>query len=112
MIDNPLQANLLVAKLKAALPLRTTATAPLLAQLHEQAPGRDLSPQCQITGIHYAGDEGGIVCRLGFGHEDGEKVFFVSLTHLTFDRRLPLARGALHRTRCRERKAARHGATP
>ena len=32
------------------------------------------------------------MCRLGFGHEDGEKVFFVSLTHLTFDRRLLLAR--------------------
>ena len=61
MIDNPLQANLLVTKLKAALPLPATATPPLLAQLHEQAPGRDLSPQCQITGIHYARDEGGIV---------------------------------------------------
>ena len=38
------------------------------------------------------GDEGGIVCRLDFGQDDGEKVFFVSITHLTFDRRLPLAR--------------------
>ncbi len=92
MIDNPLQADLLVAKLKAALPLPAAATPLLLAQLHEQAPGRDLSPRCQITAIHYAGDEGGIVCRLDFGHEDDEKVFFVSITHLTFDRRLPLAR--------------------
>lgn len=92
MIDNPLQADLLVAKLKAALPLPALATPPLLAQLHEQAPDRDLSPRCQITGIHYVGDEGGIVCRLDFGHADGEKVFFVSITHLTFDRRLPLAR--------------------
>jgi hypothetical protein len=92
MIDNPLQADLLVAKLKAALPLSALATPPLLAQLQEQAPDRDLSPRCQITGIHYVGDEGGIVCRLDFGQEDGEKVFFVSITHLTFDRRLPLAR--------------------
>ncbi len=38
------------------------------------------------------GDEGGIVCQLDFGHEAGEKAFFVSITHLTFDRRLPLAR--------------------
>ena len=36
MIDNPLQADLLVAKLKAALPLPATATPPLLAQLQEQ----------------------------------------------------------------------------
>ncbi len=92
MIDNPLQTELLIAKLQAALPLPATATPPLLAQVQEQAPGRDLSPQCQITGIHYAGDEGGIVCKLDFGHEDGEKAFFVSITHLTFDRRLPLAR--------------------
>ena len=92
MIDNPLQADLLVAKLKAALPLSALAAPPLLAQLHEQAPDRDLSPRCQITGIHYVGDEGGIVCRLDFGQDDGEKVFFVSITHLTFDRRLPLAR--------------------
>ena len=92
MIDNPLQANLLVARLKAALPLPATMSPPLLAQLDEQAPGRDLSPQCEITGIHYAGDEGGIVCRLGFGEDDHDKVFFVSITHLTFDRRLGLAR--------------------
>jgi hypothetical protein len=50
VIDNPLQAHLLMAKLKAALPLPALATPPLLAQLHEQAPGRDLSPRCQITG--------------------------------------------------------------
>ena len=42
--------------------------------------------------MHYVGDEGGIVCRLDFGHEDTEKVFFASITHLTFDRRMPLAR--------------------
>jgi hypothetical protein len=92
VIDNPLQAHLLMAKLKAALPLPALATPPLLAQLHEQAPGRDLSPRCQIPGIHYAGDEGGILCKLDFGHEDDREVLLVSITHLTFDRRLPLAR--------------------
>ena len=68
------------------------ATPPLLAQLQEQAPVVDLSPRCQITGIYYAGDEGGILCKLDFGQEDADQVFFVSITHLTFDRRLPLAR--------------------
>ncbi len=82
MIDNPLQAHLLMAKLKAALPLPALATPPLLAQLHEQAPGRDLSPRCQITEIYYAGDEGGILCKLDFGQEDADPVFFVSITHL------------------------------
>jgi hypothetical protein len=96
MIDNPLQAHLLMAKLKAALPLPAMlpamATPPMLAQLQEQAPGLDLSPRCQITQIHYAGDEGGILCKLDFGQEDTDQAFFVSITHLTFDRRLPLAR--------------------
>ena len=57
MIDNPDQVELLIAKLKAALPLPATATPPMLAQVQEQAPGLDLSSRCQITGIHYAGDE-------------------------------------------------------
>jgi hypothetical protein len=60
--------------------------------LQEQAPGLDLSPRCQITWIYYAGDEGGILCKLDFGQEDTDQAFFVSITHLTFDRRLPLAR--------------------
>jgi hypothetical protein len=92
VIDNPLQAELLIAKLKAALPLSATVSPPLLVQLQEQATGLDLSPQCQITRIHYAGDEGGILCKLDFGHEDDREVLLVSITHLTFDRRLPLAR--------------------
>ena len=64
VIDNPPEAHLLMAKLKAALPLPALATPPMLAQLQEQAPALDLSPRCQITQIHYAGDEGGILCKL------------------------------------------------
>ena len=92
MIDNPAQVEPLIVKLKAALPLPATVSAPMLALLYEQSPGSDLSPRCQITGIHYTGDEGGIVCRLDFGDGEDEKVFFAAITHLTFDRRLPLAR--------------------
>jgi hypothetical protein len=105
VIDNPLQADLLMAKLKAALPLPARAAPLMLAQLHEQAPDLDLSPQCQITGIHYAGDEGGIVCKLDFGTEDTDPVFSVSITYLTFDRRL----GSRHTTGEIARLAARTG---
>ena len=59
--------------------------------------------QCQITSLHYAGDEGGIVCKLEFGHESGGQGFFVSLTHLRFDRRSGLTREIVayqkHRTK-------------
>ena len=105
----PLQVELLIAKLKAALPL--PATPPMLARVHEQAPGLDLSSRCQITAIHYAGDEGGIVCKLDFGTEDAEKVFFASLTHLTFDRRLPPAREIAAYQKHRVKRLPRSGPT-
>jgi hypothetical protein len=92
MIDNLTQLEPLIAKLKAALPLPATASPPLLALLREQSPDLDLLPRCHITEIHYAGDEGGILCKLDFGHEDDREVVLVSITNLIFDRRLPVAR--------------------
>ncbi len=100
-----------MAKLKAALPLPALATPPMLAQLREQAPGLDLSPRCQITEIYYAGDEGGILCKITFGRDD-PKGFFVSITHLTFDRRLPLAREIAAYQRHRVKRIRRSGPTP
>ncbi len=38
------------------------------------------------------GDEGGIVCFLDFGFIDTKDAHIVSITHLGFDRRNPLAR--------------------
>jgi hypothetical protein len=92
VIDNPAQVEHLIAKLRAALPLSATVSPSMLARLQEQVPDLALPPRCQITWIHYAGDEGGIVCKLDFGTEDDRAVFVVSITYLTFDRRLPLAR--------------------
>ena len=80
VIDNPLQTELLIAKLKAAVPLSATVSRPLLALLQEQSPDIALPPRCQITGIHYTGDEGGILCKLDFGHEDGRIAAW--LTHI------------------------------
>ena len=76
VIDNPLQTELLIAKLKAAVPLSATVSPPLLALLQEQSPDLALPPRCQITRIHYAGDEGGILCKLDFGHEDDREVLY------------------------------------
>jgi hypothetical protein len=92
VIDNPAQVEELIAKLRAALPLSATVSPPMLALLQQESPNFDLPSRCRIAEIHYAGDEGGIICKLDFGHEDAERVFIVSITHLIFDRRLPLAR--------------------
>ena len=112
VIDNPLQTELLIAKLKAAVPLSATVSRPLLALLQEQSPDIALPPRCQITGIHYTGDEGGILCKLDFGHEDGREVLLVSITHLIFDRRLPLAREIAAYQKHRVKRIRRSGPTP
>jgi hypothetical protein len=55
------------------------------------------------------GDEGGIVCRLDFGDE-AKNAAFVSITHLRFDARLPLAREITayqkHRVKRLQRRSA------
>jgi hypothetical protein len=112
VIDNPLQTELLIAKLKAAVPLSATVSPPLLALLQEQSPDLALPPRCQITRIHYAGDDGGILCKLDFGHEDDREVLLVSITHLTFDRRLPLAREIAAYQRHRVKRIRHSGQTP
>ena len=92
MIANPVQVEHLIGRLREALPIPATASPPLLALLKERSPSLDLQPLCRVLRVDYAGDEGGILCQLDFLGEDGREVFFASITHLTFDRRLPLAR--------------------
>ena len=50
-----------------------------------------MPPNCSVTWISYAGDEGGIVCRVEADIEKTEAVF-ASITHLRSDPRLPLSR--------------------
>jgi hypothetical protein len=90
MIDNPLQVERLIPKLQAALPLVAGVSSALAAVAHERLPQADVR-ECRVTEVHYAGDAGGIMCKLVLGGEV-EEVLYVSMTHLTFRRRHPLAR--------------------
>lgn len=92
MIDDPAKTGLLLERLREHLPFPATLSPPLTAMIREQSGGRDVPPRCEITQVHYAGDEGGIVCALALAIDTSEKTFFVSITHLLFDRRMPLAR--------------------
>src|SRR3954451_15500713 len=56
-----------------------------------QQRGVSMPANCSVTWISYAGDEGGIVCRLEAAAETAEAVF-ASITHLRFDPRLSLTR--------------------
>ena len=94
MIDNPAQAERLLAKLQAALPIATRATPELLVSLQAQASATEMNSACTIVSINYAGDEGGIICQLDFGKQ-ADEAFYTSITHLRFDP--PPTTGTQHR---------------
>ena len=90
MIDHPDQVQRLVDRLNAALPIPARVTPEVQMALRRQR-GVAMPANCSVTWISYAGDEGGIVCRVEAATETAEAVF-ASITHLRFDPRLPLAR--------------------
>ena len=92
MIDHPEITERLIAKLNAALPIPARLTPELQALLRRRTPARR-SRARQITWISYAGDEGGIVCKLDFG-PDIENAAFV---HHPPALRCPLAAGTRNR---------------
>lgn len=93
MIDNPKLTADLLAKLEAALPLPAFMTPRLASTLRKEAPDASIPKACQVVWVSNAGDEGGITCKLSIaGATEGEHAFCVSITHLEFHPRLPLAR--------------------
>jgi hypothetical protein len=89
MIDNPIQMQRLLTQLRAALPLPGRATPELVAMLKTQDIANTAST-ATVTAVNYAGDEGGIMCRLET--PVNENAVYASITHLRFDPRLPVAR--------------------
>ncbi len=77
--------------MRAALPMRAFTNMELRRTLQEESK-RVFPHECSVTEIRYMGDEGGLVCHLDFGFSDTNQVYIVSITHLKFDRRNPLAR--------------------
>jgi len=67
MIDNPLVTMDLLEKLTAALPVPARLTPELQASLRGQNFGTSMPVNCNITLLHYMGDEGGILCKLDLG---------------------------------------------
>ena len=91
MIDNPAVTMELLDKLRAVLPVPTRLTPEVRASLASKNAGAPVPPDGAIVALHYMGDEGGIVCRLDLGAAMQNEAF-VSITHLRFDPRHPLAR--------------------
>ncbi|MDR3490374.1 MAG: hypothetical protein P4M05_36565 [Bradyrhizobium sp.] len=92
MIDDPAKTDRLVAEMEASLPLQTRLSPNVQSTLAKQSPDSVIPDRCMVTKIFYMGEEGGIVCGLNIGGPDAKTPFFVSITHLIFDRRCPVFR--------------------
>ena len=90
MIDNPEQVERLLERLGAALPVPARLTPEVQMTLRQQR-GVTMPTDCTVTWISYAGDEGGIVCRLEAPAETARRCLPPS-RHLRFDPRLPFTR--------------------
>jgi hypothetical protein len=104
MIDILDKTEALMARLKAALPVRARPTPEVLKALRQRSPGRRFPRRCDITEIYYAGDEGGILCTLDFGLDDRKEAHIVSITHLRFDGKSALSRAVTAYQRHRVKK--------
>ena len=91
MIDDLEKLIALMEKMQAVLPMQAVTTRVLHRSLQERLK-HSYPRECTVTEIRYMGDEGGIMCHLDFGFSDSGDAHIVSIAHLTFDRKNPLAR--------------------
>jgi hypothetical protein len=92
MIDNLENTDILMERLENSLPIETRLSQPLIHMLTQESPDISIPAKCNVTKISYAGDEGGVLCWLNIGDPESKNAHIVSITHLRFDRHIPLAR--------------------
>lgn len=92
MIDDPDRADVLISKLRSALPIDVGLTTALHRLLATRSPEMPIPTKCRIIDVMYFGDEGGVTCRLDIGGPETKTPYIVSITHLLADRRSPLFR--------------------
>jgi hypothetical protein len=91
MIDDPRKTDLLISMLTESLPSEANITQYLAGELMENSPDIAIPKKCNVTEVFYTGDVGGILCGLDIGGAETKTAHVVSITHLTFDRRVPLS---------------------
>jgi hypothetical protein len=92
MIDDAQKTDLLISMLKESLPIEANLTPYLAGVLADRSPDITIPKKCNVTNVFYTGDMGGILCGLDIGGPETETPHVVSITHLAFDRRIPLSR--------------------
>jgi hypothetical protein len=92
MIDDPKKTDVLMSMLTESLPIEANIPPYLAGELTQKSPEMTIPRKCNVTSILYTGDMGGILCGLDIGGAEAKTAHVVSITHLTFDRRVPLSR--------------------
>jgi hypothetical protein len=90
MIDDPDKTGRLVDALEASLPIETRLSTSLMQTLSKRSADLAIPPRCNVVSVFYMGEEGGIVCALDIGGPDTKTPHLVSITHLIFERKVPL----------------------
>ena len=91
MIDNPEQAERLLTRLQAALPVPARMTPELAATLRTPDAAMAIPAACSVIAVHYAGDEGGIVCGLDVVTAN-DKAVYASIGSVALRPVLPVGR--------------------
>jgi hypothetical protein len=114
MIDDPRKTDLLMSMLKESLPIPANITPYLARELAKGASDISIPNRCNVVDVFYSGDMGGILCGLDIGGPDTKSAHVVSMTHLTFNRNVPLAREieAYQRHRSKKLKQQQGAAVP
>jgi hypothetical protein len=92
MIDQHGKTDMLIARLTESLPIEANITSTLVKLLTAKSPDIPIPATCKVISVFYTGDFGGIICGLDIGGPNTETPYLVSITHLTFHRRVPLSR--------------------
>lgn len=102
MIDDPRKTSELIAALQNAAPFAADLSPQLVAMLKIKLAKFDATSRCAVAHVSYAGDTGGIMCRIA--SEAGADGIVVSLTHLTVRKPLPFADAVVAYQRHRVKK--------
>ena len=89
MIDNPKKVAWLLAELKEAVPFKVELVPSLVNYLRGQHIAAGEQTEHMVSGLSYAGDEGGILCHMV--QSEGGEALVVSLTQVRVPRSMPLA---------------------
>ena len=93
MTSSDFRVELLVQKLRRALPLTAHGRPSLTAMLRRRLSCQDVIPRVTVTDIFYAGEKNGLMCRVDVqGFADEPVVVVAPVTQLAFNRKHPITR--------------------